>query len=62
LYDDTRRFGRVEILDRDAWNARDRSLGAEPLAPSFTGATLYGLTSASRSPIRNWLLDQNRIA
>lgn len=62
LYDDTRRFGRIELLDRRAWRARDRALGVEPLSRSFTGNKLHSLTTASRTPIRNWLLDQRRVA
>lgn len=62
LFDDTRRFGRIELLDRNGWKERNRALGAEPLSRSFTGRKLHALTSASRTPIRNWLLDQRRIA
>lgn len=62
LFDDTRRFGRIDLYDRRAWKQRDRELGAEPLRPSFTAARLHALTARSRSPIRNWLLDQRRIA
>jgi formamidopyrimidine-DNA glycosylase len=62
IFDDTRRFGRIDLYDPAAWKRRNRELGAEPLRPSFTAARLHSLTSASRSPIRNWLLDQRRIA
>ncbi|HKJ93927.1 MAG TPA: bifunctional DNA-formamidopyrimidine glycosylase/DNA-(apurinic or apyrimidinic site) lyase [Longimicrobiales bacterium] len=62
LFDDTRRFGRIDLYDPPAWTRRDRELGVEPLRPSFTAARLHALTTTSRSPIRNWLLDQRRIA
>lgn len=62
IFDDTRRFGRIDLYDPAAWKQRDRELGAEPLRPSFTAARLHAFTKASRSPIRNWLLDQRRIA
>ncbi len=62
LFDDTRRFGRIDLYDPTAWKRRDRELGIEPLRTSFTAARLHTLTTTSRTPIRNWLLDQRRIA
>jgi formamidopyrimidine-DNA glycosylase len=62
LFDDTRRFGRIEVLERSAWNERDEALGLEPLSSAFTPAALRALTRRSRSPIRNWLLDQRFVA
>ncbi len=62
LFDDTRRFGRIEVLEPDAWRARDALLGLEPLSPAFTAEALWSLTRRSRSPIRNWLLDQRFVA
>jgi formamidopyrimidine-DNA glycosylase len=62
LFDDTRRFGRIDLYDPAAWKRRDRELGAEPLGRAFTAARMHALTGASRSPIRNWLLDQRRVA
>lgn len=62
LFDDTRRFGRIDLFDPAAWKRRDHELGAEPLRPSFTAARLHALTTRSRSPVRNWLLDQRRVA
>lgn len=62
LYDDTRRFGLLQWLGPDAWAERDRELGLEPLSDAFTGDALWALTKATRSPIRNFLLDQYRVA
>ncbi len=62
LYDDSRRFGRLELLDPEGWERKHAALGAEPLAPEFTGKALFELTQRSRTPIRNWLLDQRRVA
>jgi formamidopyrimidine-DNA glycosylase len=62
LYDDARRFGRIEVHDATTWAQRDRTLGIEPLSEAFTPERLLLLTRASRSPIRNWLLDQTRVA
>ncbi len=62
LYHDVRRFGRLEVHDGDSWQERQAGLGAEPLEPDFTAALLFDLTRRSRTPIRNWLLDQRRVA
>jgi len=62
LYDDARRFGRIRLFTETAWRVRDAELGIEPLAPDFTPELLHHLTRRSVTPIRNFLLDQNRIA
>jgi formamidopyrimidine-DNA glycosylase len=62
LYDDARRFGRLDLCDADRWQARNAALGVEPLSDAFTGEALHQLTRRSIVPIRNWLLDQRRVA
>lgn len=62
LFDDARRFGRVELHDAASWAARDATIGVEPLSDAFTAERMFELTSASATPIRNWLLDQRRVA
>jgi formamidopyrimidine-DNA glycosylase len=62
LYDDSRRFGHLDIRDEKTWAERDAELGTEPLSDAHTGAHLYDLTRTSITPIRNWLLDQRRLA
>jgi formamidopyrimidine-DNA glycosylase len=62
LYDDARRFGRWEVFTPAAWTARERRFGPEPLGGDFTAAGLYESTRRSISPIRNWLLDQTKVA
>jgi formamidopyrimidine-DNA glycosylase len=62
LYDDARRFGDLDLRDEAGWIARDAELGVEPLSDALTAEILHTLTRTSRSPIRNWLLDQTRIA
>jgi formamidopyrimidine-DNA glycosylase len=62
LYDDARRFGDIDVRDEDGWTARDAQLGVEPLSDAFTAELLHALTRASIMPIRNWLLDQRRVA
>ena len=62
VYDDARRFGRLAVLAAPEWRRWSRTLGPEPLARSFTGKRLHGILARSRSPVRNLLLDQKRIA
>lgn len=62
LYDDARRFGDLDLRDESGWAARDAELGVEPLSDAFTAELLHALTRTSITPIRNWLLDQRRIA
>jgi len=62
LYDDVRRFGRIDVYAPETWEEKQRELGVEPLSEEFTPERLHELTQRSRSPIRNWLLDQRRVA
>ena len=62
VYDDVRRFGVLEVMDKTEWALRDRRLGPEPLSSTFTGRRLHADLSRSISPIRSWLLDQRRVA
>ncbi len=62
VFDDTRRFGTVECLTEDQWKVRDRRFGPEPLDPAYTPTAMHEGLSASRAPLRSWLLDQKRIA
>jgi formamidopyrimidine-DNA glycosylase len=59
---DTRRFGRMWVLDEIEWAELDARLGIEPLSETFTPSSLAKLLGNSRAPIRNWLLDQTRVA
>lgn len=62
LYDDTRRFGLLQRYDAESWAARDTELGLEPLSDAFTADALWAMTRRTRSPARNFLLDQRRVA
>lgn len=62
LYDDSRRFGELAIDTPEEWPVRDASLGIEPFSEAFTADALHQLTRGSSVPIRNWLLDQRRLA
>lgn len=64
LFADPRRFGTGLALLGDA--ARDEyfssRLGVEPLSPDFTPAALQALAKGRRSPVKAFLLSQERIA
>lgn len=62
VYDDTRRFGVLEVLDPEQWRDRDRALGPEPLADGYSARKMARALEASRSPVRSWLLDQRKLA
>ena len=62
LYDDSRRFGSIEVYTTQAWHDRQTTLGVEPLSDEFTADKLFELTRTSISPIRNWLLDQTKVS
>ncbi len=62
VFNDARRFGRVRAMDRETWRRWSERLGPEPLEPRFTVTWLAAELSRSRTPIRNWLLDQRRVA
>jgi formamidopyrimidine-DNA glycosylase len=61
LYRDVRRFGRLEVVDAPAWDARQAELGIEPLGTEFTPELLYELSRASRVAVKTWLMDQKRV-
>jgi formamidopyrimidine-DNA glycosylase len=62
VFDDVRRFGCLEVFDAAAWDERSRLIGPEPLAPEYRWTRLHGDLQRSRTPLRNWLLDQRKIA
>jgi formamidopyrimidine-DNA glycosylase len=62
LYDDARRFGCLDLRDAAGWAQRTAELGVEPLGDEFTAERLHALTRTSIMPIRNFLLDQKKVA
>ncbi len=62
VFRDVRRFGCLEVDDPDAWAERDARIGPEPLSDDYTPDDLHAALQRSRTPLRNWLLDQRRIA
>ena len=63
-YQDIRRFGmlRVVPLDRIARDPSVRLLGPDPLVEPPTGESLRALARGARVAVKNFLLDQRRIA
>lgn len=62
LFDDARRFGRVFLYTPESWIEREQLFGPEPLSDAFSARYLHEQTRKSIMPIRNWLLDQTRVA
>jgi formamidopyrimidine-DNA glycosylase len=62
LFDDARRFGLLELVEPGDWPAWSAALGPEPLSADFTPESLFRGLRASTMPVRNWLLDQKRVA
>ena len=63
-YQDIRRFGMLRVVALDAL-ARDpsvRLLGPDPLVAKPDGATLRSLAKGSRVAVKNFLLDQRKLA
>jgi formamidopyrimidine-DNA glycosylase len=61
VYQDVRRFGRLEVLSRAEWDACSEALGYEPLSEEFTAKALYELAKKSRVAVKTWLMDQKRV-
>ncbi len=63
-FQDIRRFGMLRLVREDAL-ARDRSLrllGPDPLEQRPTGDSLHALARGARVAVKNFLLDQRRLA
>ncbi|MCO5175537.1 MAG: bifunctional DNA-formamidopyrimidine glycosylase/DNA-(apurinic or apyrimidinic site) lyase [Thermomicrobiales bacterium] len=58
---DTRKFGRIALLDREASARLDENLGVEPLSPAFTIESL-ALALQRKRRLKSLLLDQTVIA
>jgi formamidopyrimidine-DNA glycosylase len=61
VYQDVRRFGRLELIPEARWRERSSALGIEPLSTDLTAERLFEMTRKSRAPIKPWLMDQRRI-
>ncbi len=61
-FQDLRCFGTMEVVERLDASASLARLGVEPLSKEFRPAWLAEALGSSRSPLKNWLMDQTRIA
>jgi formamidopyrimidine-DNA glycosylase len=59
---DGRHFGRVLVWDSEAAYPSLAGLGVDAISPDFTAATLANLLAASKRPLKEFLLDQSRVA
>jgi formamidopyrimidine-DNA glycosylase len=62
LFRDTRKFGRIWLLDRDGIAALDQKLGPEPLDTAFTTYDFRSLLRRRKGRLKPLLLDQSVIA
>lgn len=58
VFDDSRLFGRMQLLDAPALADFERALGVEPLSDAFTPEFLTGCAAKSRKAAKVFLLDQ----
>lgn len=63
-FNDARRFGFMDLFDRDALGRHPRlaGLGPEPLSETFDGPFLAAALAGKRTPIKAALLDQSIVA
>lgn len=64
VYNDVRRFGLIELLDKQKllnFSAL-KDMGPEPLSSDFSGFVLYDSLKSKRVPIKNCLLDQRIVS
>jgi formamidopyrimidine-DNA glycosylase len=61
-YDDMRRLGGLRLLSLRDWKLEEKKLGPEPLASSYRATDLGRTLASTRSPVKNALMDQRRVA
>lgn len=59
---DVRTLGEMEVVTAAEWARREASMGAEPLDSPFTSELLFALLAGSRRPVKEFLLDQTKVA
>ena len=62
FYDDMRRLGGFRLLAGNEWEIEAARLGPEPLEPGYRATDLGRMLAATRSPVKNALMDQRRVA
>jgi formamidopyrimidine-DNA glycosylase len=59
---DVRTLGEMEVASGREWARREAAMGIEPLSPEFTPDALAARLAASRRPVKEFLLDQTKVA
>lgn len=59
---DQRHFGRVQVWESEEACPALAGLGLDAISPEFTAARLVELLAASKRPLKEFLLDQTRVA
>jgi formamidopyrimidine-DNA glycosylase len=59
---DVRTLGEMEVLTSRDWARREAAMGIEPLDPAFTPDTLSELLDHSGRQVKEFLLDQTKVA
>ena len=59
---DVRTLGEMEVVSGREWARREAGMGLEPLSPGFTPEALAERLTASRRPVKEFLLDQTKVA
>jgi formamidopyrimidine-DNA glycosylase len=59
---DVRTLGEMEVVSAREWERRAADMGPEPLEPSFTPEVLAARLAESRRAVKEFLLDQTRVA
>ena len=62
VFQDLRCLGTLQAVETLAQSASIARLGIEPLSRRFTSKWLGTALSASKSPLKHWLMDQSKIA
>jgi formamidopyrimidine-DNA glycosylase len=62
IFQDSRCFGTLRLVARLADSPQLAVLGMDPLTRGFTVTWLAEALARSRAPLKNWLMDQSRIA
>lgn len=61
-YHDTRKFGRMEIVESDIDLEHFHGLGPEPLSEDFNSAYIHTFRQGKSLPVKSMLLDQSFVA
>ena len=62
VFVDVRTLGEMEVVSAREWTRREAAMGPEPLEPSFTPEVLVTRLAESRRPVKEFLLDQTKVA